>query len=309
MSIKMLQLLSPRRIIKISELAELLETNPRNIPEYKKELEKIGYLIESVPGRYGGYKLVTKNIIPSLNLSKSQKEVIQSGMNYISARNDFVYRNEFTIAMSKIMSTLSSLDSSLEMTIINRFPLKMSIENIKQRYEAVNFSINNRLIINIKYKSQGNKIKDHVLHPYKLFMFNNSWFLLALNKKNFEVGYYKLNRIIEFSISNKNYEIPSSFNENDYLDVYGMKLIGEWIQIRLEVSGIYSSIVQERIYGKNQEILETDSNTIVLSVQMKGKGNICSFVLGFGESCKVLEPIWLQEEIIEITKKIQQTYK
>ena len=37
--IRMLELLSTKKIYKISELAELLETNPRNIIEYKKELE------------------------------------------------------------------------------------------------------------------------------------------------------------------------------------------------------------------------------------------------------------------------------
>ena len=50
----MLEILYSREIIGIAELARLLETNPRNIPEYKKELEKAGYVIDTVAGRYGG---------------------------------------------------------------------------------------------------------------------------------------------------------------------------------------------------------------------------------------------------------------
>ena len=36
MCIKMLQILNTGRVYRISELAELFETNPRNVIEYKK---------------------------------------------------------------------------------------------------------------------------------------------------------------------------------------------------------------------------------------------------------------------------------
>ena len=39
------------------ELAKELETNPRNIREFKKELVTAGYNIQEVKGRYGGYYL------------------------------------------------------------------------------------------------------------------------------------------------------------------------------------------------------------------------------------------------------------
>ena len=60
MCIRMLQILNTGRIYKISELADLLDTNPRNIIEYKKELEEVAeqenhaFFIETIPGRYGG---------------------------------------------------------------------------------------------------------------------------------------------------------------------------------------------------------------------------------------------------------------
>ena len=54
MCIKMLELLNTGRVFKATELANLLETNVRNIIEYKKELEEAGYYISSVLGRYGG---------------------------------------------------------------------------------------------------------------------------------------------------------------------------------------------------------------------------------------------------------------
>ena len=79
MCIKMLQILNTGRVFKISELASLLDTNPRNIIEYKKELDEIsfesGFYIETIPGRYGGYKLDGNAVIPSTKLTPREKRV------------------------------------------------------------------------------------------------------------------------------------------------------------------------------------------------------------------------------------------
>ena len=48
--IKIIQLLSCRDVVSTNELADLLETNPRNIKEYIKEIQLLGYNIESYKG-------------------------------------------------------------------------------------------------------------------------------------------------------------------------------------------------------------------------------------------------------------------
>ena len=55
--IKMLMLLSQKEYVKKEELSKELETNVRNIREYRKELEEAGILIDVKKGRYGGYHL------------------------------------------------------------------------------------------------------------------------------------------------------------------------------------------------------------------------------------------------------------
>ena len=64
------------------DLAEVLETNVRNIVEFKKELEVAGYLIESVRGKDGGYILNEKGVFKSDYL---QDNILNLGYNiYIS---------------------------------------------------------------------------------------------------------------------------------------------------------------------------------------------------------------------------------
>ena len=63
--IRMLALLKVRGRMRIDEIAEALETNPRNVREFRKELEIAGYPIIQTTGRYGGYQLDTSALLPA----------------------------------------------------------------------------------------------------------------------------------------------------------------------------------------------------------------------------------------------------
>ena len=96
--IKMLQILNAHDFVTTKELAERLETNPRNIIEFKKELEVAGYVIESVKGRYGGYRLVDKAELPTIRLSEGEKQAMNDAYSYLRNHSDFLNISEYTRA-------------------------------------------------------------------------------------------------------------------------------------------------------------------------------------------------------------------
>ncbi|MDY3303358.1 MAG: HTH domain-containing protein [Clostridia bacterium] len=79
--IQMLKILFTRGTVKIKDLAAELQTNPRNIPEYKMELEFAGYQIDTVPGRNGGYRLSTSDFFPTVRLTDAEKRRWWSPLN------------------------------------------------------------------------------------------------------------------------------------------------------------------------------------------------------------------------------------
>ena len=108
--LQMLQILNTGRIYKVAELANLLQTNPRNIQEYKKELDELsldsGFYIETIPGKNGGYKLNGNAIIPSIKITPLEKETIIESYNYILSKKDFLKKKEFVSGFSKILSNM-----------------------------------------------------------------------------------------------------------------------------------------------------------------------------------------------------------
>ena len=309
LSIQMLEILYSRNIVGIAELSRLLDTNPRNIPEYKKVLEEAGYIIDTVPGRYGGYVLNKKYTFPSTRLSNTEKEGLMQGFDYLLSRNDFMRKDDYSRAMAKISSALMLADTPENTLIANRFPLAMPQEEIEERYAAMAHCIANKLAIEMEYLSLSNEVSKRVLHPYKLFMYNNAWFVIGFDENSRDFRYFKLNRIEKFEIKNIHFRIPLTYVERDYLDEYGMKNNGEWYPIKIKLTGKYAMLAKERIYGKNQIVTPLDDGATILSCEMQNKEDILSFVLGFGANCEVLEPEWVKEKIIATIDQIYENIK
>ena len=306
-TIEMLRLLATQKIFKVSDFAELLETNPRNILEYKKELEKAGFDIESIPGRYGGYKLASKPLMPTLRLKMNQKVALDEGLNYLLKRNDFIYKDDYLKAMGVIYSSLEADTTYDSIEVINRFPLSMSSSDLEARYHFFNTCIKDKFVASINYRSQKNKEKTHQIHPYKLFMFNNAWFLIAWNESVHDVGFFKLNRIIDYKQSTYTFEISMTYDEKQMIDAFGMKSEDEH-HLLLHIKSPYQHIIEDRIYGKNQEIRKLNDDTTELKVTMRHLNQIKAFILGFGASCIVVEPDYLRFEITEEIKKMEINY-
>ncbi len=303
--IKIIQILSTRDLINTKELADVLETNPRNIKEYIKELEECGYKIYSITGKNGGYKLDKSETIPSLKLTVSEKNTLLEGTEFLRGTS-YMNQEAFDSAIGKVFSSISTSEITPS-SIIERYPLKMEKSELQKRYVVLRDCVENQLRCKITYLSGNDKERQHELEPYKLYAYNGSWFVLAYNVAIGKFGYFKLNRIEKIEATRSHFTRMKSYDEKDYLDEFGMIQNGEYFRIKIELTDLYQ-VVSERIYGKNQRIEKIDEHTSILDCMMQNKEMIKSFVLGFGHKAKVLSPDWLKEELANEAKMLNEYY-
>ena len=303
--IKIIQILSARDLVNTKELADVLEINPRNIKEYIKELEECGYKIYSITGKNGGYRLDKSETLPSLKLTKEEKDTLLEGTEFLRKSN-YLNQNAFDSVMGKVYSSISTSEITPS-PLIDRYPLKMAKDELQNRYVILRNCVDNQLRCKILYSSGYDTNREHELEPYKLYAYNGSWFVLAYNVGIEKFGYFKLNRIENIEASRSHFTRMKSYDEKDYLDEFGMIQNGDYYHVRVELTDLYK-VVSERIYGKNQKIEKIDDHKSILNCQMQNKEMIKSFILGFGKKAKVLAPDWLIEEIKEETKIVNDLY-
>lgn len=308
-TIKLIQILSARNTyISTNDLAELLDTNPRNIKEYIKEAEECGYVIESIKGVYGGYRLAKKTNLPANKITQEEIDSIIKGKEFIDNNPDFLNKMSFDLALGKILSEFEGNKMVSPITMIDRFPLSMDKMELQKRYGLFMEAIDGLLKVDIKYRGQKGNVKNHVIHPYKVFVYNGSWFVLAYNETVSDVGYFKFNRIDDMFVTRNHFTILKTFDEKDYLDEYSMKKNGDFYHVKLKIANM-NAVMNERIYGKSQKIKEIDSKNIIFECDMQNKDMILSFVLSLGKNCEVLEPDWLIENVKSSLWKMMEYYE
>ena len=98
--LNMLQILKDEKIHSIQELAEKLEVSERMVRQYKVELEQTGIYINSITGRYGGYKIEKEN-----NFFKLE-DIVKEEM-YIIMKKAIKNRNKVEIQYNSINSGIT----------------------------------------------------------------------------------------------------------------------------------------------------------------------------------------------------------
>ena len=302
-TIKLIQVLSARgEFISTSELADMIDTNPRNVKEYIKEIEVCGYRVDSLAGVYGGYRMNKASLLPAINLSQDEIKMIRDTTSYLASKNDYFGVNEIDSIFGKILASLDDSKPITPLTMVDKFPLSMTKEELQKRFTVLNDGIESQYKVEIEYLSVAGKVKNHVIHPYKLFVYNGNWFVIAYNETVNDIGYFKLNRINNLYLTRSHFTVLKTYVEEDYLDGYGMVKNGEYYHVELELTNL-NTVMKERIYGKNQNVVEIDDRHVRFSADMQNQEMILSFVLSFGNKCKVLEPEWLKEKVKETIRE------
>lgn len=314
MCIKMLQLLNSGKVYKVSELAELLETNPRNLVEYKKELEECGYYINSIPGRYGGYQLEKSTVIPSLKLTNDEKKALSESVGYIESRGEFLQKKEYEKAVGKIFSSMNCPETVEQPFIIPGYTFSMPNEEMLARYNAIDLCIRERRCIIIHFVSTDNVVREREVEPYKLIMSNNAWFVIGFCRLVHDYRLFKLTRIEKYEVTKDKFVPSKYFDYTEHFDKTGFKRVAdwtteektgrEWVHVKLNLHGKPALYVKEYVFGQNQKVTPIDKDNTLLECDMQYEYNTIRLVLGFGEDCDVLEPSWLKDKVKEIAQRM-----
>jgi len=306
--LELLEIYNSGQMFQKSDLARLLETNVRNISEYNKELLLAGYNVRSKTGRYGGFYLDKSNCLPVIQLTVNEIECLKRTNKYLMSSPEFLDKDTYFKAIGKVLTTVNTEFNASEVMVFERFPLKMSNTDLKLRYSIISEAILKKTKVEMDYISSKGIVHKHIIHPYIVYIYNNSWYVLGFNESVDSVGYFKINRIKTIHLLDELFDIDLEFEKRDYFDDYGMKQSGEYYTVVIELNNVQKFILEERNYGKNQSIKELPNGKLLFKADMQHKDAITSFVMGFGPKAIVKEPFWLKERVLALLQESLKNY-
>ncbi len=311
-ALRMYMLLQVRDIMKVGEIAEILEVTPRMVNEYKKDLEMAGIYIGSKLGRDGGYYLKNTLNLKGIGITEKELEALKMANEVIKSGN-YTYAVNFEMLVSKILNAKKDFEEISYYSKDILKPIEMK-EKEKRIWIDINKAIGGKNKVKINYSSiQCNKYKSNlttrIVHPYGVFDYKGGLYFYGYCELREEVRFFKFSRVNNYEVLKDHFAINIKYDLKAIISKSFGITDDDPIDLKLKIHYPMSQIVKEKQYAVNQKIEEINKETIYFKARLKGYNEIKSWVMSMGSLVEVIEPIKLKEEILEEANKVINLYK
>jgi len=140
---------------------------------------------------------------------------------------------------------------------------------------------------------------------------NGTWYLVARRDDNGETVVCHGERIRSMVKLNEVFAYPEDFSMSEYLrNRWGMDMSPpEVVRVRFyNDANVVEKVLREFLARGLPRPKELPGGHLEYYGEILGIHNFSKWVLSFGSSAEVLEPLWLREEMIQIAMKWDQLY-
>lgn len=262
--IRMLQLLKARGKMNTNQLAALLEVNPRNIREFKKELVLAGYNIEEVKGRYGGYVLNDQYDLPVYIFSDEQKDALIQSYQFMRTQKDFKPLQLYCDAMDKIICS-SKISSNDSLHYVSNADLTLD-DSVSHMIDKTQQAIQQGLCILLSYQSlQDEKPKEFEVEPYEIIHYHRSYYLIgfSLLRKDYRMYRFSNQRMFKCELSKRHFIRDNHFRLSNYIGEHSLiPLDLKQIQVRVYHKENGLRLFKEKYWGNQLQIVNKKEDMV-----------------------------------------------
>ncbi len=310
-ALRMLVVLKSKGMIKIKELAEILEVDERTIRRYKDDLLQAGIYINSKAGKYGGYYLENDDYLLSLNITPEEYISVLIAQKQLTDTNHPV-SNDYNTFLEKL--NLVYTKTSDESNYIDNYMVKSSKGNGKfiderKKLIEIHAAIISRNKMAMEYISLNSGLSKRVVRPYAIYQYKGDMYFAAYCEQRGKILDFKLSRIRSYAVIDERFEADSSFKLSSFMKNCIGIYKDEEIKVKLKISFPMSQIIKEKIWVEDQKITEFEDRSIIFEAKMKGFTEIKSWVLSMGSQVVVMEPGELGKELLDEIDKVRNNYK
>ena len=177
----LLELLESAGMRTLRELSERLDVDERTVRRYIERLRDMDIRIESLRGRYGGYRLTTGLRMPPLMLTNDEALAVFLGLLYAQSAPG-TPKAEAQTAMSKARRSLPAetarrLEVLLQTAVFAEAPAS-DIPGAEILLTVAD-AIESRCPIEVRYASASGRRTPRTLHPAEIVVYSGRWYVVA----------------------------------------------------------------------------------------------------------------------------------
>ncbi|WP_433207429.1 helix-turn-helix transcriptional regulator [Nocardia sp. CA-107356] len=206
----------------VGELAERLGVDERTVRRYVAHLMDLGIPVDSVRGRYGGYRLAPGYRMPPLMLTDEEALAVLLGL--VTARRagwastsahaaDSAAAKLRRVLPKTLAARLDALLHAIDFTAEPRPATTPQTEVLLLLAEAVR----DHRPVAIGYADRNGRRSDRIVHPYGIVAHAGRWYVTGADSASGETRSFRLDRIAGATTSSGAFALPEGFEPAAHL--------------------------------------------------------------------------------------------
>lgn len=207
----LLELLQSGGVRTLAELADRLDVDKRTVRRYVDHLIDLDVPVESVRGRYGGYRLAAGYRLPPLMLSDDEALAVMLGL--VAGRQVALATGTASeTAVAKIRRVLPGplarrLDALLE-SLSFTAPTAEADTPQTAILLTIADAVRHRWPISIRYTAADGRRSERTLHPYGIVAHSGRWYVVGADAGAGEERTFRLDRVTDARTLPGSFETP-----------------------------------------------------------------------------------------------------
>lgn len=306
--IKMLMYLKANGQTNTNQLAQYLDTNPRNIREFKKELVTAGYNIQEKKGRYGGYYLDETDLFPSLNLSKEEIHSLSAARTFLKSHKEFDQFQTFDEASIKVINTSKGVSIENSIKVFGQ-PNEELSKKEKEYLQILLEARRNSQCVKLKYRNANSKrVYEVLIDPYEVLLWNNvleyGYYCVAYKHNTSDVRNYRISelRMVSCELADETFLRDTNFVLQQHIGettIYKKKVTRVQVKVKNE------DVIHNMYWGAN--VKKEKEN--VYSFDVEDPYILYSQLFFQRKNIEILGPEQIKADYIESLKSILNIYE
>ena len=263
---------------------------------------KTKYILTDYPGLIDRIGFSFTELL-ALHLSKGILSQLE-GTIFHDAIEQLLYKIE-EVMPEPMLDYFKELEAGVYVQMFQR----RDYEKKSKEIEAILSALRGKKTLDMVYFSPQQGEMRRKVDPYCLWVMGDSLYLIGFCHIHKEIRTFLVDRIKKAIPTKKKFKIQGHFNFQDYArESFRVMRGGEIEEFEIEFAPQVSYFIQERTWHPTQKIIKHKNGSVTLKFRARGRGEVKSWVLSFGNLAEVKKPKALREEIKQTLKQMLEKY-
>jgi predicted DNA-binding transcriptional regulator YafY len=290
--------------LSIYQLASELEVTPRSLRRYLGEVKRDLELV-SAPSRPGGpslWRLAPGEAVRKVEVRRTQAYALLAARRLFEPMRGSALYEEITMASEKLLGVARRpgrgpnagvADARLEDRFLYLPFAPKDYASRTEELDDVFQAVADLRPLKCRYlRPKDGREEKLVIHPYAMVLYKDAIYCVGFHLAKGEVRTFLLDRMRDTDCTTTDrFELPEDFRVDDYFQgQFGIWHGGQAKRVVIDFDARVAEYVETRRIHPSQELARLPSGGIRLTMTIGDLTELTTWVLGFGETAKVVEP-------------------